>query len=148
MKSYDLTVQPVILAFIIVIGKQHLDITEITVSFNDKNSLPTILKALDVCFHIFHVFNVKYPTQSEHIWLFMQIVIYNLRTKFDNIPRILDLAHKCQGHRLPLWTLVVRVGYSFECIEYWMYMYIFSFIIIRSFVVVTLQKIIRTKTRS
>lgn len=43
----------------------------------------TILKAFDVCFKIFHVFNVEYPHGSEDIWLFLKTFFYNIHTKYD-----------------------------------------------------------------
>jgi len=43
----------------------------------------TILKAFDVCFKIFHVFNVEYPHESEDIWLFLQTFFYDIHTKYD-----------------------------------------------------------------
>lgn len=40
-------------------------------------------KALDICFKIFHVFNVEYPIESSDVWLFIQTFFYNIKTKYD-----------------------------------------------------------------
>jgi len=40
-------------------------------------------KAFDVCFKIFHVFNVEYPLESGDVWLFIQTFFYNIQTKYD-----------------------------------------------------------------
>ncbi|XP_051973388.1 uncharacterized protein LOC127636733 [Xyrauchen texanus] len=38
----------------------------------------TLLQAIDVCFKAFYVFDVKYPKQCEHVWEFIQTVIYDM----------------------------------------------------------------------
>lgn len=48
-----------------------------------------MVDAVDVCFKVFHVLGLKYPTANEHIWLLIQKCIYKFATKWDNIiPRI------------------------------------------------------------
>lgn len=41
------------------------------------------LKAIDICFKSFFVFNIQYPTQCEQIWFFIQTYFFNIVTKFD-----------------------------------------------------------------
>lgn len=41
------------------------------------------LKAIDICFKSFFVFNLKYPIQCEQIWYFIQKYFYEIITKFD-----------------------------------------------------------------
>lgn len=41
------------------------------------------IKALDICFKIFHVFNIEYPIQSINVWLFIQKLYYNIVNKYD-----------------------------------------------------------------
>lgn len=38
----------------------------------------TLLQAIDVCFKAFFVFDIKYPKQCEHVWEFIQTVIYEI----------------------------------------------------------------------
>lgn len=45
--------------------------------------VPTALMAIDVCFKIFHVFNVSYPPESEQIWYVIQLSLYKFSTKYD-----------------------------------------------------------------
>lgn len=49
------------------------------------------LKALDICFKSFFVFNLHYTPQCDQIWYFMQLFIYEIITKFDK-----KLQSKCQ----------------------------------------------------
>ena len=37
-----------------------------------------LLQAIDVCFKAFYVFDIKYPKQCEHVWEFIQTVIYEM----------------------------------------------------------------------
>lgn len=91
MQKYGLPVQP----FVIVQGPTHTDIKKVFVSFEDVlYETVTFLKALDICFQLTHILNLIYPYESHHIWLFIQISIYNLKTEFDNIPNIINIASK------------------------------------------------------
>lgn len=38
----------------------------------------TLLQAMDVCFKAFFVFDIEYPKQCEHVWEFLQAVIYEI----------------------------------------------------------------------
>lgn len=46
-------------------------------------NMPSVLKALDLCFQAFHVFNAQYTIQSKQIWLMLQLGLYLFRTKWD-----------------------------------------------------------------
>lgn len=43
----------------------------------------SVLRSVEVCYKIFHVFNLEYPTQSYIVWLFIQNLFFGLRSKFD-----------------------------------------------------------------
>ncbi|XP_066594187.1 uncharacterized protein [Prorops nasuta] len=80
MKKLNLSVQP----FIIIIGPTLTDIESIYVCLDDIiYKLESVLQAVDICFKIFHVFNLKYPPESEHIWQLVQLYIYNIKTVYD-----------------------------------------------------------------
>jgi len=49
-------------------------------SATSKVSSP--LKAVNICFKVFHVFNASYPAES-HTWLLLQKAVYTLLTKWD-----------------------------------------------------------------
>lgn len=43
----------------------------------------SIIRSVEVCYKIFHVFNLEYPTQSYIVWLFIQNIFFGLKSKFD-----------------------------------------------------------------
>lgn len=43
----------------------------------------TALAAVDLCFKIFHVCDVNYPSESEYICFIIQICLYKFSTKND-----------------------------------------------------------------
>lgn len=45
--------------------------------------LETPLSAVDCCFKVFWALNAKYPPESQHIWLLIQKLVYNIVTKQD-----------------------------------------------------------------
>jgi len=48
-----------------------------------KFKLFSIPSAIDLCFKIFHIFNLEYPLQSSIVWLFIQKYFYVLNTNYD-----------------------------------------------------------------
>lgn len=48
-----------------------------------KYELPTVRKAVDICFKSFHTFNAKYPAECEKVWYFLQRGVYEFETEFD-----------------------------------------------------------------
>lgn len=69
--------------FILIIGTP-LQPKEIIVYFDTiKYKVFTVLRAIDVCFKIIHLFNLEYPVESCAVWLFIQKYLYNIKTKFD-----------------------------------------------------------------
>lgn len=46
-------------------------------------------KAFDICFKIYHVFNIEYPIESIDVWIFIQTFFYNLYTKYDKTSSLL-----------------------------------------------------------
>lgn len=71
-----------------------LDIKNITSSYViiDQNlyKVPSVLKAIDICFKVFHVLHVQYPLECEQIWLFLQKAIYKISTTWDKKIPIVD----------------------------------------------------------
>lgn len=54
-----------------------------------------IIRAIDICFKAFHVFQLNYPLASEHLWILIQKGIYNFDTKWDTtIPFIAHILNK------------------------------------------------------
>lgn len=69
LKNQSTSIQPCIL----IVGSL-LYPKQVMVYFDDvKYKIITVLKAIDVCFKIFHVFNLEYPLESYNVWLFLQV---------------------------------------------------------------------------
>ncbi|KAF0706912.1 Uncharacterized protein FWK35_00032358, partial [Aphis craccivora] len=48
-----------------------------------KSQSNNIQPSIDVCFKIFHVFNLEYPIECSNVWLFLQVYFYEISTKYD-----------------------------------------------------------------
>ncbi|XP_063370220.1 uncharacterized protein LOC134658468 [Cydia amplana] len=76
-----LTCQPVV----ICIEPDVENITEFYVYFDDVTYQPeSLLKAVDICFKTFHVFDIKYPRESIQPWMFIQWYFYEIHTPQDH----------------------------------------------------------------
>lgn len=70
--------------FIIIIGESIWNIKEILVYFDGiKYKFFSAVEALNCCFQIYHVFNLKYPLASHAVWMFIQKYLYELTTSSD-----------------------------------------------------------------
>ncbi|XP_024877873.1 uncharacterized protein LOC112458459 isoform X2 [Temnothorax curvispinosus] len=79
-QQLGLTVQP----YIIVVGLTLADVNGFYVCIDKVlYEVTTALKAVDLCFKIFHVFDVNYSPESEHIWYILQLCLYKFSTKYD-----------------------------------------------------------------
>jgi len=68
---------------VLVIGSL-MDLKQIIIYFDIiKYKIFSTIKAYDMCFKIFHVFNVEYPIKSNDVWLFIQTFFYNIKIKYD-----------------------------------------------------------------
>lgn len=58
--------------------------SQIMIYFDEsKYVFYSIIKALDMCFKIYHLFNIEYPLESKSVWLFIQLFFYNIKLQFD-----------------------------------------------------------------
>ncbi|KAL0120463.1 hypothetical protein PUN28_008289 [Cardiocondyla obscurior] len=74
------TVQP----YIIVVGPTLLDLNGFYVCIDKVlYQVSTALEAINICFKIFHVFNVQYPAETEHLWYVLQVCLFKFSTKYD-----------------------------------------------------------------
>lgn len=70
--------------FICVVGPDFDGIKNFYVYyFNTYYKLSNIIRALDTCFKIFHVFNLKYPIQSGLVLTFIQKFMYDIHNECD-----------------------------------------------------------------
>lgn len=89
MRNVGMTVQP----FIIAVGLTLSEIDSFYVCIDTVlYKVPSILKALEICFKSFHVFDAVYPPESEHLWLLLQRVLFKFSTKWDKMtPYIMEV---------------------------------------------------------
>lgn len=43
------------------------------------------LEAIDLCFKIFHAFDLEYPLECAHLWLLIQRVLYGYASDVDKV---------------------------------------------------------------
>lgn len=58
----------------------YIVLDDIYLQFNNAK------KAFDTLFKLFHTFNLKYPLQSEHLYLLIQKAVYEIHLNSDNVP--------------------------------------------------------------
>lgn len=74
LASFHLTTQPLP----IIVGSDIGTIESCYVSVNDiLYKIDTPLRAIDLCFKIFHVMNASYPPEPETVWTFIEQVVYD-----------------------------------------------------------------------
>jgi hypothetical protein len=72
-KIRDLCLQP----FLLVEGPTYTEINKIYIVINEvKYEYENCLKALDIFFKMLHVMRIRYPSQNEHIYEVIEIVIF------------------------------------------------------------------------
>ncbi|KAG5866102.1 hypothetical protein JTB14_007667 [Gonioctena quinquepunctata] len=57
---------------------------------NIRYHFKSITPCFDTLFEIFHVMDIKYPAQCEYSWLLIQKCVFNIDTKYDNVPPYLS----------------------------------------------------------
>lgn len=76
------TLQPLI----VIVGPEINNINSIYVYLDGmKYFMESLLKAVDVCFKLFHALNATYPCTGQQVWNFILRYIYHIYTDFDNI---------------------------------------------------------------
>lgn len=51
---------------------------------------PSLLSALDKAFKLHYLFNVEYNPKSEHLWQFLQKVVYNIQDSTTTFSSVYD----------------------------------------------------------
>ncbi|XP_055375493.1 uncharacterized protein LOC129608168 [Condylostylus longicornis] len=67
--------------YVIFVGKNNTQ-AYVDIDGNLYN-VDSPLKAIDLCFKVFHATNIAYPADAEVIWTFIQKAIYKINTKSD-----------------------------------------------------------------
>lgn len=79
LKSLGDPIQP----FILIVGTIFSH-KEILVYFDlIMYKVHSILRSIEVCYKIFHLFNLEYPCQSSIVWLFVQNYFFGLTSSYD-----------------------------------------------------------------
>lgn len=69
--------------FILVVGT-IFNIKEILIYFDSvKYNVHSIIRAIEVCYKIFQLFNLQYPPESLVVWLFIQKYFFNYSSIYD-----------------------------------------------------------------
>ncbi|CAH1155017.1 unnamed protein product [Phaedon cochleariae] len=69
---------------VIILVGSNLTKLEPIINFNNlKFSVGNLLKTVDVAFKLFHVINLKYPVECDHVWMFIQKYVYEISTPYD-----------------------------------------------------------------
>ncbi|KAM0731577.1 hypothetical protein ACS0PU_002637 [Formica fusca] len=77
-KDKGITLQP----FVLVVS-DNIGLNSYVIIDDLKYKLPTVRKAVDICFKSFHTLNAKYPAECEKVWYFLQQGVYGFETEFD-----------------------------------------------------------------
>ncbi|XP_011494538.1 PREDICTED: uncharacterized protein LOC105359609 [Ceratosolen solmsi marchali] len=102
-KNWNVAVQPCI----VLQGPQPHDIKSAYVSLHQQLwELDSPIRALDLAFKLYQVFNLHYPADCEQLWLVVQKIVYNITTPFDkkltnvtSIANVLNVKLKCKKQR-------------------------------------------------
>lgn len=70
------TVQP----YVVIVGNDDVDNpTHYYTIINDTQyQLETAIKAVDVCFKLYHVLNLEYPPEAEQVWYFLEYYFFEM----------------------------------------------------------------------
>lgn len=78
-KQKNVPIQPCMLIVGTIINP-----SQIIIYFDEiKYKFFSVIKAIDLCFKIYHVFNIEYPIESLNVWLFIQRYFFNIKSKYD-----------------------------------------------------------------
>lgn len=80
--NLGITLQP----YIIAVGSRISEVNELYIAVDTiVYKVPSAIEAIDLCFKIFHTFDVEYPIESAHLWLLIQRVLYNYVSDVDKV---------------------------------------------------------------
>lgn len=85
-------IQPII----VTVGPTTTSIDQVYVAVAGSiYRLTSVMKAFDVCFQSYMALYLKYPLESERLWIFVQRVLYHIELDLDkNVPYQLINAYK------------------------------------------------------
>lgn len=93
-ETRKISVQP----YIITVGDYNTTLEAYVCVDETLYKMDNMIRAIDICFKAFHVFNLKYPGASEHLWMLIQNGTYGFATKWDmNISYIAHVLKQLQN---------------------------------------------------
>ena len=89
-----MTVQP----YLLIVGNVKEVKSVFIVIDNITYKGTSFLHSLQLLYKIYHVFNIKYPCQSNHIWYVIQKCLFDMTTPYDSsIPYVMDIVKQLTG---------------------------------------------------
>lgn len=79
--THNINFQPLV----VLTGDIQSVISSKVVVDNTIYTLPSPIEAVDACFKIVHATNACYQEECEALWLFIQLYMYEITTKYDRI---------------------------------------------------------------
>jgi len=88
LRNQGIPIQP----FIVIVGTMNSQ-KEILVYFDSvMYKVHSVLRSIEVCFKIFHLFNLEYPSQSTIVWLFIQKYFFCIHSRYDKpFPKLVQI---------------------------------------------------------
>lgn len=56
----------------------------------NATSMPSLLSAIDLAFKLHYLFNIAYNPKSEHLWQFLQKIVYNIQDQTTTFSSVYD----------------------------------------------------------
>ncbi|CAI6365987.1 unnamed protein product [Macrosiphum euphorbiae] len=88
LRNRGIPIQP----FILIVGTMNVQ-KEILVYFDSvMYKVHSVLRSIEVCFKIFHLFNLEYPSQSAIVWQFIQKYFFCVHSRYDTpFPKLVQI---------------------------------------------------------
>lgn len=75
---------------VIVLGARGDSSQSYVVVEGQATAAPSLLSAVDKAFKIHYLFNVAYNPKSEHLWQFLQKIVYNIQDNSTTFASVYD----------------------------------------------------------
>ena len=78
---------------VMIMGDTLIAASHYYVVFDDHMyQMDSLIKAVDICFKVFFIFNLEYPTACADMWVIFQKSFFGINTPYDgSSPRVKDL---------------------------------------------------------
>lgn len=78
--------------FIVIVGTINVQ-KEILVYFDSvMYKVHSVLRSIEICFKIYQLFNLEYPSQFSIVWLFIQKYFFCMNSRYDKpFPKLVQI---------------------------------------------------------